>query len=526
MSNNKESAISSARGFCSTEKSPFKGFMNIYIGTNGISFEGSRGFAGGLIGIVDSTGERYEIPWALFDSISKSQFMVIPGVTIKTKLGIKYRIVPVNTAGKWNRKVRNSFIDKINAVKPETLAKAITKEQKDRLKEALGPISDKHLEDMLDFTDKMLKENLDNIEKLRILKGDSYIEKEGIGKDPNAMYSVHFAGPVKDLSVEDLRFLKNLGIEAKFDQIHLKGLMLNQTRNYKDAILLYDIALKLDSSDSKAWFGKANALSGLDKFEEAIDCYDKMIALEPKFHYAHSNKALALMELGRFEKALQCTEQAIKLNPISSNLWSDKAKSLNHLEKFIEATVAAENAISLNNKNFWAWNEKAHSEMKLSNYSSAMQSLDEVFKIDPQNSYAKQLQKEIEALAEGKMSIIQLQQLSHGRILGKLFDFLKDNQGKAFTFKALNNRLEKFLEDSKEIDYCRENLQKILDELTSKGSIKSVQRGQETHYFFQETQQEDDDIFTKVFDKYGDALSERDKQLLRDAFSNVDKKRK
>ncbi|MHA1509078.1 MAG: hypothetical protein ACTSO6_10295, partial [Promethearchaeota archaeon] len=69
--------------------------------------------------IVDTRGYHYEIPWIIFDSVTKTSFGVIPGVTLKTKDGTTYKIVPVNDVGKWNRKTRMSFIDKINTAKPQ-----------------------------------------------------------------------------------------------------------------------------------------------------------------------------------------------------------------------------------------------------------------------------------------------------------------------------------------------------------------------------------------------------------------------
>lgn len=109
--------VLTARGFFSDERYPFKDFMNIYISVSSVFFEGIRGAVYGKI--VDSRGYRYEIPWIIFDSVTKTSFGVIPGVTLKTKDGTTYKIVPVNDVGKWNRKTRMSFIDKINTAKPQ-----------------------------------------------------------------------------------------------------------------------------------------------------------------------------------------------------------------------------------------------------------------------------------------------------------------------------------------------------------------------------------------------------------------------
>ena len=62
------------------------------------------------------------------------------------------------------------------------------------------------------------------------------------------------------------------------------------------------------------------------------------------------------------------------------------------------------------------------------------------------------------------------------------------SSGKVFTFRALDNRIEIFFEDPNEKEYSKRNLENILKELTSKGSIKSVQSKDVTHYFFQKVQ--------------------------------------
>lgn len=77
-----------------------------------------------------------------------------------------------------------------------------------------------------------------------------------------------------------------------------------------------------------------------------------------------------------------------------------------------------------------------------------------------------------------------LEPRSRSRLLGKIFKLLKDNKGKAFTVKALNKKVENILEDLDEIQYCKKNLQKLLNEMISDGWIKSTQHGGEIHYFF------------------------------------------
>jgi len=68
-----------------------------------------------------------------------------------------------------------------------------------------------------------------------------------------------------------------------------------------------------------------------------------------------------------------------------------------------------------------------------------------------------------------------------------LLKFLKENQGKAFTVKALLERLEEIVIVREERDYGRKNLHKILDKMKYNNIIKSVTvklYKKETYYWF------------------------------------------
>ena len=64
----------------------------------------------------------------------------------------------------------------------------------------------------------------------------------------------------------------------------------------------------------------------------------------------------------------------------------------------------------------------------------------------------------------------------------KLGNFLRENQGSAFTFKAISNRLEQFIKDPDELAYAKRNLQEILDRMDLLGIIDIVKDSGETHY--------------------------------------------
>ncbi|UCC19863.1 MAG: hypothetical protein JSV62_00880 [Promethearchaeota archaeon] len=66
-----------------------------------------------------------------------------------------------------------------------------------------------------------------------------------------------------------------------------------------------------------------------------------------------------------------------------------------------------------------------------------------------------------------------------------LFNYLKENQGRAFTVKALKGRIEGTV-DIFQRKYCTEdNIKRILERLVSIKALQSNKHEGEPHYFFQ-----------------------------------------
>ncbi|GAH47423.1 unnamed protein product, partial [marine sediment metagenome] len=256
---------------------------------------------------------------------------------------------------------------------------------------------------------------------------------------------------------------------------------------------------------------KGIVLLKINKLEEASECFSLAIKIEPDLGEAWSRKGTVLSQMGKHEEAMKFIDRSLEIEPLNSQFLERKALVLSALGKFQEAVEYCDKALKTGSHTDIALKLKSYCSM----YIKPSQQIKPRQQIKPPHQIKQSLQ------------------ISHERIFGNIIKFLRENKGKAFTFKALYNRIEEVLEDPNETEYCRKNLQKILKDLTFKGSIKSTQRGEVTHYFFEEVsqpptspQQEEDDIFTKVFDKYADVLTKKDEELLRDAFSGVEKKKK
>ena len=65
------------------------------------------------------------------------------------------------------------------------------------------------------------------------------------------------------------------------------------------AISLFEKAIQLNSSFTRAYLSKANCFYNLKKYEEAIDFYSKVIELNPNFLNAYISKEMVLDKMGK-----------------------------------------------------------------------------------------------------------------------------------------------------------------------------------------------------------------------------------
>lgn len=115
--------------------------------------------------------------------------------------------------GDWSRiKYPQKFVDYCQ--KPFSKEK-----QKERLKKALGPMSDRALEGTMDYLAGYEQTQNENLEKAKILLGDDYI-KNLLEENPNATHSFHLPEPYDSMSLEELRRVK--GIE-KVERVEQEG---------------------------------------------------------------------------------------------------------------------------------------------------------------------------------------------------------------------------------------------------------------------------------------------------------------
>jgi len=107
-----------------------------------------------------------------------------------------------------------------------------------------------------------------------------------------------------------------LKIDYSFEDALLKKCEILLDRGmYSQANNSFDEYIKENKHDAHAWFGKARALYGMDKWGGAIQCVNEAIALNPQITDAWVTKGDVLSERKQYDIAIRSYENALKLDP-------------------------------------------------------------------------------------------------------------------------------------------------------------------------------------------------------------------
>jgi tetratricopeptide (TPR) repeat protein len=198
------------------------------------------------------------------------------------------------------------------------------------------------------------------------------------------------------------------------------GDRFNQAGRAKEAKVCYDAALKLNSADLKAWWGKGLAMAGDDveaslrllsraaelaekpedqariltdqgnvlagqpeRAAAALVCYSQAIERDPQQFAAHAGRAVLLENDGQYAAAVAAYDHVIRLEPGRAEAWEGKGRCLTNLPgKMEEALVCYQKATELDPNSFSAHADGAWVLMQLRRFDEAIAECDIAIGID------------------------------------------------------------------------------------------------------------------------------------------------
>jgi len=165
--------------------------------------------------------------------------------------------------------------------------------------------------------------SLDNA--LQLLQQKNYISaldvcNEMLAESPNnpsalgVRSQIYTAMGNFDLALEDAK--NALSIDSKSDRAHYANgeALFYGSKEYRQALLQYDAAIKANNRMTEAYSGKARALRGLQNFKEAMKVTEDALSMfpnEPELYYI---RGLLNFQRGLFKSAVDDYDKVLSLN--------------------------------------------------------------------------------------------------------------------------------------------------------------------------------------------------------------------
>ena len=108
---------------------------------------------------------------------------------------------------------------------------------------------------------------------------------------------------------------KEFELEDKFFKLKKKCFDLIIERNYEDAVVCIDEALRTHPNDADLWSSKGDALTEINREEEGLQCYDKSLEIDPDNPKVWGQKGMQLLVLNRLDEATICIDKSLEIDP-------------------------------------------------------------------------------------------------------------------------------------------------------------------------------------------------------------------
>lgn len=135
--------------------------------------------------------------------------------------------------------------------------------------------------------------------------------------------------------------------EEKANDLYSQAKVMMATEDYKQAITIYNKALKIQPDNAKSLLDKGFALFKLERYEEALENLQKATGLDTKGYIWHILDS-AYCQFSDHENIFTCYSKACKTNPYSPEIWYGMARIYNLRKMYVDAASCYEQALYLN----------------------------------------------------------------------------------------------------------------------------------------------------------------------------------
>jgi len=162
-----------------------------------------------------------------------------------------------------------------------------------------------------------------------------------------------------------------------FDALHLLGVIAAQSRQFEEALLLFDKAIDLCPENPAFLCNRGLALHDLGRLEEAIANFNRAIALQGNHAEAYYSRGAALQQLGQLHEAVVDYGRALALRPGYLEAYYNRGSAFRALDRWADSVADFEHVIALNPADVDAYLGKGLSLHKTGRLDDALRAYDQ-----------------------------------------------------------------------------------------------------------------------------------------------------
>lgn len=190
------------------------------------------------------------------------------------------------------------------------------------------------------------------------------------------------AKPLSDISKPLAKKRQTVTAETYY----IRGIVKSALGLYKDAVVAFEISLRLKSGYPEAYAGLGKAKVGLGQYSDAIADYETAIQLKPDYSDAYAGRGLAKVELGQYTEAIKDYDTAIQLEPEDAEFYMNRARAKDKSEQFTGAIADYDAAILIKPDDAEIYVNRGLLKVKLENYADAINDYDAAMRLKPEDA--------------------------------------------------------------------------------------------------------------------------------------------
>lgn len=151
--------------------------------------------------------------------------------------------------------------------------------------------------------------------------------------------------------------------------------------DFKNAVVNYNEAIKLNPANGMAYYHRAKALEELGRIDEAISDYNLMIAFKTDLRKAYYNRGTLYLEKKNYYIAIDDFNKSLAIDPKYTNAYINRANCYYSLNKFEKAIADYSQALILEPNQKDIYETRAYSYCEIGKTELALKDQEQAIKL-------------------------------------------------------------------------------------------------------------------------------------------------